>query len=1046
MMNEADPFENAIAIIGMAGRFPKANSLEEFWQKLQDGEELISFFSDAELLAEGIDEAALQAPNYVKARSVLEHIDLFDAPFFGYSPREAEIIDPQQRLFLMCAWEALERAGYTPETYAGRIGVFGGMGMPTYMPFNLFTNQKFMESADIFQVALGNDKDFLTTRVSYKLNLKGPSINVQTACSTSLVAVHLACQSLLNGECDMAMAGGVSAGVQQKVGYFYQEGSIVSPDGHCRTFDARAQGTVPGSGAGIVVLKRMHDALADGDMLYAVIKGSAINNDGAAKVGYTAPSVDGQAEVIAEALDMANVDARTVSYIEAHGTATPLGDPIEVAALMQAFAGRTQARGFCALGSVKSNLGHLDSAAGVTGLIKTALALKDHVIPPSLHFEQPNASIDFANSPFYVNTRSTAWPSGTTPRHAGVSSFGIGGTNAHVILEEAPARDEADGPATSRPACQLLVLSARTSSALETVCDHLVQHLQQHPGSNMADVAYTYQVGRKAFAHRRILITSGSDDAIQALSTRDPQRIYTQVQERHNRPVVYMFPGQGTQYVNMTKTLYQDEPLFRQSIDSCAEILLPLLQLDIRTLLYPAAGQEENASAQLDQTYITQPALFVVEYALARLWMAWGVQPQAMIGHSIGEYVAACLANVFSVTDALTLVAVRGRLMQNMQPGSMLSVPLAADTLQPLLSQKLTIAAINAPALCVVAGPRDEIEALQKELASQHIDARLLRTSHAFHSAMMEPIMESFSEHVRNIALHAPNMPYISNVTGTWITAAEATSPQYWAKHTRQTIRFVEGMQTVLQDSECVLLEVGPGRTLSTLARQCMSKGSTYPVLTSVRHPQEALSDSVFLQTTLGKLWLAGVAINWQGVHQDERRFRVLLPTYPFELKRYWIEAQGRTYIGSGQNGRKQSAEHSEPQIQQEVTDASAVAAEGAHPATASYYERPDLQTAYVAASNELEQQLAGIWQDLLGIEPIGIHDNFFELGGHSLMATQLLSQLRGTFPVEIPLRTIFEAPTIAQLAEAIETLLIEMLEALPEDEALSLEEAESSV
>jgi phthiocerol/phenolphthiocerol synthesis type-I polyketide synthase E len=768
-VHDRDGFD--IAIIGMAGRFPGARNIEEFWQNLHDGVESITWFSEADLAAAGVAPAVLGDPKYVKAWSVLADAEWFDAGFFGFSPREAEIMDPQRRLFLECAWEALEHAGYDAEQYHGSIGVYGGASMNTYLLHNLQAHGDLLRSEAGLQMIIGNDKDYLTTQVSYKLNLTGPSVAVQTSCSTSLVAVHLACQSLLGGECEMALAGGVTLRVPQTIGYVYQEGHILSGDGHCRAFDAKAQGTVWGSGVGIVVLKRLQDALADGDRIHAVIKGTAINNDGASKIGYTAPSIDGQARMIASALAMAEIAPETVSYIEAHGTGTALGDPIEIAGLTRAFRAHTDKHGFCAIGSVKTNIGHLGAAAGVTGLIKTVLALKHKELPASLHFVQPNPRIDFAHSPFYVQTALSEWRADRAPRRAGVSSFGMGGTNAHVVLEEEPPQ-EASGD--SRP-WQLLVLSARTCTALERITTNLLAHFKTTPDLNLADVAYTLQVGRKGFSHRRMLVCRNLDDAVTALARLHPQRVVTNVQEPKERPVTFLFPGQGTQYVRMGFDLYRTELTFREQVDLCSELLRPHLKIDLRDVIYPNAESAETATHLMRQTAITQPALFVIEYALAKLWMAWGVQPEAMLGHSIGEYVAACLAGVFALEDALGLVAARGQLMQHLPGGAMLAVPLSHQEVEPLLGDHLSLAAVNAPFLCVVSGPTDAVEGLESLLTAKGRHCRRLQTSHAFHSEMMEPILEPFAQRVSTVNLHPPQIPYLSNVTGTWITVAEAS-------------------------------------------------------------------------------------------------------------------------------------------------------------------------------------------------------------------------------------------------------------------------------
>ena len=879
-------YVDKIAIIGMAGRFPGAKNLEEFWWNLRDGVESISFFSYEELIASGIDSVLLDNSNYVRAGVLLEDKELFDADFFGYSPRQAEIIDPQQRLFLECAWNALEDAGHSQQTYGERISVFGGSGINSYLFFNLASSPDVVQTVGFTQVRHSNRQDNLATRVAYKLNLKGSAITVQTGCSTSLVAVHLACQSLLDHECHMALAGGVHIGSLEKSGYLYQQGGIASPDGHCRTFDAKAEGTIVGDGVGVVVLKRLEDAVADGDTIHAVIGGSATNNDGSDKVGYTAPSINGQAAVIAEALAMARSKAETINYVEAHGTGTVLGDPIEIAALTEAFRTTTDKKRFCAIGSVKTNIGHLDTAAGIAGLIKTVLALKYQQIPPSLNFETPNPKIDFANSPFYVNATLSQWQTNVIPRRAGVSSFGIGGTNAHVILEEVPVLKSS----SSSRSWQLLVLSAKTLSALETATANLVRFCQNHPSLNLADAAHTLQIGRQAFDYRRMVVVQELDDVVEVLESSDLQRVFTRYREPANWQIVFMFPGQGAQYVNMGRELYQTEPIFREQIERCCELLNYHLGLDLRTILYPSEEHIEAAAQQIKQTSLTQPALFVVEYALAQLWMAWGISPQAMIGHSIGEYVAACLAGVFSLEDALALVAIRGRLMQRLPEGSMLAVPLSKQALEPMLDEKLSLATVNAPESCVVSGTIEAICEFQERLTHQGLECRRLHTSHAFHSQMMDSITEPFKEQVNQVKLSPPEIPFISNVTGAWITVAEATDPNYWAMHLRQTVRFSEGITELLQPPERIFLEVGPGQTLSTLTRK--QKKGEQVILSSLRHPQDPSSDVAVLLNTLGKFWMEGVQIDWSGFYKHEQRHRIPLPTYPFERKKYWIQAQ----------------------------------------------------------------------------------------------------------------------------------------------------------
>jgi amino acid adenylation domain-containing protein/non-ribosomal peptide synthase protein (TIGR01720 family) len=1021
MVDQAE-YANSIAIIGMAGRFPGARDLATFWQNLCAGVEAITTFNDAELLAAGEDPAALQQPQYVKAGGVLDQIEHFDAAFFGFTPREAEILDPQQRLFLECAWEALEQAGYIVTDAAPPIGVFAGTGISTYLLMNLYPNRAVMQSLGEFQILVGNEKDFLPTRVSHLLNLKGPSVNVQTACSTSLVAVHMACQSLLNAECDLALAGGVSIRIPHRVGYMHGQGSIFSPDGHCRAFAADAQGTVPGNGVGVVALKRLADARADGDTIYAVIKGFAINNDGAVKVSYTAPSVAGQAAVIAEAMSLADVDPETVSYIEAHGTGTTLGDPIEIAALAQAFGSGTDRRGFCAVGSLKSNLGHLDAAAGVAGLIKTVLALKHRQLPPSLHCHTPNPQIDFAATPFFINTQLRDWPAGPTPRRAGVSSFGIGGTNAHVIVEEAPPPPD---PAPGRPS-QLLVLSAATPTALNTASTNLAAHLAQQPDLSLADVAYTLQRGRRAFRYRRAVVCATTAQAQAALSGATPQRVLSGQAVEPAPAVVWLLPGLGEQQVGMGRELYLHEPVFRAALDQCCALAQPQLGCDLRSLLYPdtesdaPSGKdtdsfmdaarptidlrrlmgrtaEPTANQLLDDPEVAHAALFVVEYALAQLWQSWGMEPQALLGYSLGEYVAACLAGVFTLEDALALVVNRARLIASLPRGAMLAVPLSAETLHPLLHEDLAVAALNGPDLCIVAGSSDTVDTLADDLRRTGIASRRLATTHPLHSPLMEPIVVAFRALVEQTPRHAPQIPYLSNVTGTWITAAEATDPQYWARHLCEPVQLDRALATVLTDQSQALIEVGPGFSLGSAVLQQRGPSSHRVVVPSLPAAERGSSALAQLLTSLGQLWLAGVTVNWSRLSAPERRRRVPLPTYPFERRRFWIDPL--TWDATGQDETVLTT--NEPGLIQ--------------------HERPNLPNAYVAPETPLQHSLCTVWTNLLGIEPIGIHDNFFAMGGHSLIATQIVTAIRDQFHVDLPLRTLFEAPTLAELAALVE-------------------------
>ncbi len=881
-----------IAIVGLAGKFPGAENIEAFWQLLKEGREAIQFFTEQELLEAGVDPQLINDPNYVPARGIIKDEDKFDAGLFDFFPREAEVMDPQHRLFLEIAWHALEDAGYTAETFEGLIGVFAGVSMNTYIYSYLLNRKGNISGAEGYQLSIGNDKDFLTTRVSYKLGLTGPSVDIQTACSTSLVATHIACLNLLNYNCDMALAGGVSITVPQKQGYLYQEGMILSKDGHCRAFDAKASGTVSGNGAGVVVLKRLEDALKDGDHIYAIIKGSAFNNDGANRVGYTAPSVDGQAQVIANAQIVANVEPDTITYIEAHGTGTALGDPIEIKALTQVFREHTDRKQFCAIGSVKTNIGHLDAAAGIAGLIKATLALHHKQIPPSLHFQTPNPQIDFENSPFFVNTQLRDWQAENgTPRRAGVSSFGIGGTNVHAVLQEAPQIDPSD---EGKP-YHLLLFSAKTKEALDRLTQQYVDFFKTQPNTNLADVAYTLQLGRKALNKRRALVCQSVQEALEILENKDPKRLMTLGHDKQPEEpqVVFMFSGQGSQYVNMGRELYEHESVFRQAVDECAEILQPVLNLDLRQLLFPDETQAEAAQEKLNQTQFTQPALFVIEYALAQLWKHWGLEPVAMVGHSIGEYVAAHLAGVFSLADALHVVAHRGRLMQSVEPGAMISVSLNEADVQPYLNEQVSLAALNAPGVTVLSGPFEAIEQIEAQLKSKNIASRRLHTSHAFHSVMMEPILEEFRQVVARVKRNAPQLPYVSNVTGHWISVEEATDPDYYARQLRNAVRFTDNLSTLIRELNPILLEVGPGTALVTLARRHPDKQLNTTIVPSLPHPREAGSDLAFILNSVGRLWLSGKTFDWARFYEGQRRLRLSLPLYPFERKRYWLEIKG---------------------------------------------------------------------------------------------------------------------------------------------------------
>ena len=999
-----------IAIIGMAGRFPGASSVDELWQNLCAGVESTIFFSDAALDA-SIPSELRSDPNYVPVKGIVTGAETFDAAFFGISPREAEIMDPQARVFLELAHTALENAGYTSETFSGQIGLYAGSGQNTYFERHLCGRSEIIDRLGAFQTMLANEKDFVTTRTSYKLNLTGPSLSISTACSTSLVAVIQAFDGLVNGQCDLALAGGISINTPQNTGYLHEEGGILSPDGHCRPFDANAQGTMFNNGAAIVVLKRLEDALQDGDRIYAAIKGVGMNNDGADKVSFTAPSVNGQKAAILAAQSSAGIHPETITYIETHGTATSLGDPIEIEALTQAFNVQTTAKQFCAIGSVKSNVGHLVAAAGVTGLIKTALALYYKQIPPSLNFQAPNPEIDFANSPFHVNTQLTDWQAGNTPRRAGVSSFGVGGTNAHVILEEATQQSLAS---SSRP-WHLLLLSAKTETALKQTTENLQQHLCQHPDISLPDVAYTLQAGRKPFNQRRFVVCREAADAIQVLESLDINRTASRCTERRNPDVVFMFPGQGSQYVNMGRNLYDREPVFRAAVDECTELLKPWLDRDLREILYPAVN-DENATALLQQTIYTQPALFTIEYALAQLWMSWGIKPKALIGHSIGEFVAACLANVFSLADALKLVATRAQMMWNLPKGAMLSVRLSAAEVAKRLGSDLAIAAINGSCLCVVSGPTDSVVRLQQKLEAEEIVCKPLHTSHAFHSPMMEPIIAPFTEVVQGIHLAPPQIPFVSTVTTDWITDTQATDPLYWASHLRAPVRFAEGVQTLWQNPNLVLLEVGPRATATTLARQQAKDLKQQFAIASLGSSAEDEAEWLAIMQAIGQLWLAGVSLDWNAFYAREYRHRIPLPTYPFERQRYWIEP-------------KPAISLAEPVLQ--VDSISVVVDPQFSPSVILTPLCQPLLPPPLAMTDSRQQRILPLLKDIVentsGLEVGDASEEitFLEMGLDSLSLTQMAMALKKQFKVKIAFRNLLEDyPNFSTLADFLDNTL----------------------
>lgn len=988
------PAQNApIAIIGMSGRFPKAGSPDELWQNILSKRDCVTHFSDDEL-EDTFGEAAHKDPSYVKARPILENPDHFDAGFFGMLAREAQLTDPQQRLFLQIAWEAFEDAGYDPARINAPVGVYAGTSLNTYFLKHILTDRGVIdELTNQFQIGeyqtLMGAGDFVATRTAYKLNLKGPAISMQTACSTSLTAIGEAVQSLQAGRCDMALAGGASISFPQKRGYFYEEGGMGSADGVCRPFDAGATGTVFGCGAGAVLLKRLDDAIADGDPIHAVIRGVGINNDGSDKVGFTAPSIEGQATAIMDAYESAGIDPATVGYIEAHGTATPLGDPIEFAGLMKAFASDTGVQ-HCALGSVKANVGHLDAAAGVTGLISATLALKHQTLPPLTHFTSANPAIRTDATPFYFNSEAQAWEIGNAPRRAGVSSFGVGGTNVHIVLEEAPERPVHD--TLSSPEPMILPISARSDAALSRMKARLADYLTQSPDVRLNDVAHTLQEGRRAFERRTFVVASSTDEAITLLGKPSP----TAAGASDAPPIVFMFPGQGAQYPGMGRDLYAAEPVYREWIDRSADLLKPELGLDIRDMLL-IDNTEEDVDCPIQSTIYAQPALFLTQYAMAKLWMSRGVSPDAMIGHSVGELVAAAIADAISFEDALTLIAKRGALMQAAEPGSMLAVRAGEDQVRALLTDEVDLAAINAAELCVVAGPDEAIEAFQTVLDAEDIGHRKLHTSHAFHSRMMDGVVADLAKVASTFDFTAPKIPYVSSVTGKWADPENPVDGHYWAAHCRETVRFRDALDAITAEMKPVLLEVGPGRALSTFARQGLAKDATEAVIQSM--PDFANRDTevpTFLGAA-GKLWTSGALANWDGFGTEGQR--ISLPTYSFEPESHWIEAPAPA--------------------DRTVTATAQPAALAASPALPPIVEaaRPDRATF-------VRSELIKILASLSGDEP-DLSDpatTFWDLGYDSLLMGQVAQKVRRTFQMNVTFRQIMsDHPEVASLIAFLE-------------------------
>ena len=1053
-----DSFGIGIAVIGFEGRFPKSPDLETFWENLIQENECISFFDKEELLKEGVDPGLLESPDYVPARGTIDDIDRFDASFFEYSPNDAVLMDPQQRLFMEAAFLALENSGYGDARIRPRTGVFAASSTNTYLISNVITNPSILKTFGRFQIQILNQQDALATQISYKLNLTGPSMTIQTACSSSLVALHVACQSLLNGECDLGLSGAVSIRVPHKEGYLYQKEGIGSPDGHCRPFDAEAAGTVSGNGVGVVILKRLEEALEDGDDIKGIIRATAVNNDGSHKVGYTAPSLDGQAEVIAEAMAIADCDFRSISYTEAHGSGTLLGDPIEVAALVKAHRTENEDTKYCKLGAVKSNIGHLDAAAGIAGLIKTLLCMKHRKIPTTLHANRPNPKIDFENSPFTPCAELEEWIADKYPRRAGLSSFGIGGTNTHVVIEEAPVARES-GPSRKT---QIIPLSAKNVASLDRAAENLKCVFNDSQDIDLADAAYTLSVGRQGFVKRRAIIAGSADELVSALGNEGDSVVFDGDHGQSAKSIVFMFPGQGSQFMNMGRGLYCSEKVYRETFDHCADILSPLLGEDIREILFRDQTTEEDGKILNDPKY-GGPILFAVEYALTALWREWGVEPNILIGHSLGEYVAACVSGVFSLEDALRLVSIRGRLMMSCLSGSMMVVACSEEELMGILPDSLDIAAVNSKESYTVAGDSESVDRFSELLLEKKITHKKLDTQIAYHSRMMDPVVDEYLEAVKSATLNAPDIPIVSSASGDWLSDEQAGDPAYWAKHLRETVRFFDGGCMLVENPANAFLEIGPltftGEMLlwgpegtrplavSSMPNRFMEvgmqsfadqmklwrKGKSAPTQkVSWNREKQIESEGEHLQKAIATLWTHGCDIEWSNYFGEEFRNRISLPGYSFSDQRYWIDPVIPSVPSEETPGIRISMTENG-----DDSDTDAVAE--------ALRNRPSLSSAYIEPRNDRERKIANMISEVLGVSPIGVRDDFFELGGDSLKGVRLVSELKETFDVSASLEALFANPTIEGLSQAVGEILANDDESLEEllDQVEGLSEEE---
>ncbi|MEM8906817.1 MAG: beta-ketoacyl synthase N-terminal-like domain-containing protein [Bacteroidota bacterium] len=988
-----------IAIIGMAGTFPQSPSVHDFWQQIVEGKELISFFSPEELAANGVEKSVYKNKKFVNAFGKMDDKDCFDAAFFKYLPAEAEIMDPQTRLFHQVVWTALEDAGVQWDQSSNDIGLYAGAkDNPLWKSYTSYF--KKVQGLDYYTLSLLNSKDSLATLISYKLGLKGPSIALNTTCSTSLVAVHLAARALLMGECKMAVAGGVSLSATPLTGYLHQEGMIFSSDGHCKTFDEAADGTIVGEGAGAVVLKRLSEAMKDGDHIYAMIKGSAINNDGLRKIGYTAPSIEGQVDCIKMAHTISKIDPNSIDYVEAHGTATKLGDPIEIEALNKAF--NNNSTKHCLIGSVKSNIGHLDAAAGVSGLIKTVLALKNKVIPASLHFKKENPQIPFAEGPFEVVSKTQAWPQkAQRVRRAGVSSFGIGGTNAHVVLEEAPKA----GVSAAENRFDIFPLSANHESSVQAYLDRFYSFLKKHPEVNLSNVAYTLQKGRKHFPYRTAIVAANHKSLLEQVQQKIEQA--KTITKQQTATTIFLFSGQGSQYHQMGADLYQHHAFFKKQMDLGFDHLQQQTGMDYRELLY---GDSSKATL-IHQTKYTQPLLFIFEYALAQLLMHHGIQPTLMMGHSLGEYVAATISGVFDYADAIKIILKRAALISSLPEGSMLSITAQEEDLKPYLAKGLDLAAINAPNQCVLSGEDAVIQELVQSLEKEGRQHQVLKTSHAFHSAMMDPILDTFAEYLQSFELRPPKLPFVSNVSGTLIEANSATSPKYWVQHLRQAVQFAKGAQTLSEWKNAQCIEIGPGNRLIRLLKQNKDKAQILLTASSVRNAKKDIDDEQHLLDNLALLWTNGTAINWAAFHPEEGRYKVALPTYVFQKSRF----EATVPIDQLNNG---TSSKTTKEKKGSVTKALVV-----NPTPATQKSETIAKDLSKLSETAIQVEVIEVWKSFFGNEEIDVQSDFFELGGDSLKAMSMINIIHERFNAEISVTDFMEKSKVSDVVEELQNI-----------------------